>query len=108
MGRTIAGTSSLLPQSSAAGTSSKSKEAAIQQQIDAKSAQQARTTCNDTAAKIGKDIAALKSELVTLQATDKGSDKSNGGTPASLASPEAAARQAEFDDEPDTRAVMWA
>jgi hypothetical protein len=74
----------------------------LEQQIDAKSAQQARTGCDETAAKIGKDIAALKDELQKLQATDRSKD----GGASRLASPAAAARQAEFD-EADTRTVMW-
>jgi hypothetical protein len=99
----IACTSCARPQISAAGGANSSKEAALQQQIDVKSAQRARTGCDQTAAKIGKDIATLKAELGKLQATDKSKDAGS----QSLSSPATAARQAEFDDEADTRNVIW-
>lgn len=95
--------SSLLPRSSVADIADKSKAAALQQQIDSKSAQQARTTCNQTAAKIGKDIAVLKAKLEAVKATDESSTSGQ----ESVVSQASAARQAEFDDEPDTRTVMW-
>lgn len=66
---------------------SKAKEAALQQQIDAKSMQQARTTCNQTAGKIGKDIASLKSQLAQLQLSDKSA--SSGAADASSTTPDA-------------------
>jgi hypothetical protein len=98
----IACTSYLAPQIAAGSLSNKSKEAALQQQFAAKSAQQARTGCDETAAKIGKDIAGLKAEFQKLQATGGSKD---GGL-SRLASPAAAARQAEFD-EADVRTVLW-
>ena len=64
-------TSYAAPRVTAGDVSSKAKEAALEQQIDAKSMQQARTTCNQTADKIGADIASLKSQLATLQLADK-------------------------------------
>ncbi|RUP09086.1 hypothetical protein [Hyphomicrobium sp.] len=72
--------------------SSKAKEAALEQQIDAKSMQQARTTCNQTADKIGADIASLKSQLANLQLADQ-SARSDA---ADVSSPESAARYQEF------------
>ncbi|MBS0250724.1 MAG: hypothetical protein JSR78_06625 [Proteobacteria bacterium] len=72
---------------------SKAKEAALQQQIDAKSMQQARTTCDETAGKIGKDIASLKSQLAQLQLADKGSGSSGA---ADVSSPAPDARYQEF------------
>ncbi len=95
--------SALLSRSSAADIADKSKAAALQQQIDSKSAQQARTTCNQTAAKIGQEIDVLKTKLEEVKAT--GENSTSG--PESVVSQASAARQAEFDGEPDTRTVMW-
>jgi hypothetical protein len=94
--------SSLQPRSSVADIADRAKAAALQQQIDSKSAQQARTTCNQTAAKIGKEIAVLKARLEAVKATDESASGQE-----SVVSQASAARQAEFDDEPDTRTAMW-
>ncbi|MFA5955970.1 hypothetical protein [Hyphomicrobium sp.] len=67
--------------------SGKAKEAALQQKIDAKSMQQARTTCDETAGKIGADIASLKSQLAQLQMTDKSAEGS--ATDVSSTAPDA-------------------
>jgi hypothetical protein len=96
-----------LPQASAGNASNKSKEVALQRQIDAKSTEQARVTCNQTAAKIGKEIDALKGALASLQASDQKPAGTSQQQPETLASPEAAARQAEFDEH-DTRAHLFA
>lgn len=85
-------TSCAMPRASAADVADKAKEAVLQQQIDAKSMQQARTTCDETAGKIGKDIASLKSQLAQLQF----SDKSGGGGGSDASNPKPDARYAEF------------
>jgi hypothetical protein len=103
----ISGTSqaSPIPQLSASDGSNKSKEAALQSQIDAKGAQAACTSCKDTAAKIEKEVATLKAQLTALQATDKNANSVS----ANGASSTAAARQAEFDGELSSNSgkSMW-
>ena len=85
-------TSCAMPRGTAADVAGKAKEAALEQQIDAKSMQQARTTCNETAGKIGADIASLKSQLVELKLADK---SASGGT-TDVSSPTPDARYQEF------------
>jgi len=76
----ISGTSPLpaLPRSPASDGSDKSKEAALQQKIDANSAEEARCGCKDTAAKIAKEVAGLKAQLSALQASDKNTGSASG------------------------------
>jgi hypothetical protein len=78
--------------STAADVRGKAKEAALQQKIDAESMQQARTTCNETAGKIGRDIASLKAQLAQLQL----SDKNTGGSAPDASSQTPDARFQEF------------
>lgn len=85
-------TSCSAPRVAAADGSSKAKEAALQQKIDTESMQQARTTCNQTASNIGRDIASLKAQLAQLQLSDKGA----GASGADMSSPTSAAHYLEF------------
>lgn len=75
----------------------KAKEAALQQQIDSKSAEQARTTCNDTASAIGKEIVSLRTQLAALEASETSNSRDND-TNSNAMSPSAAysARVEEF------------
>lgn len=88
-------TSCASPRVRPADVASKSKEAALQQQIDAKSMQEARTTCNETAGKIGADIAALKSQLAQMQFADKSAGGDAPGA-SDTKGPTAEARYQEF------------
>jgi hypothetical protein len=75
------------PRRAAGDVSGKAKEAALQQKIDTESMQRARTTCSETASKIGADIAGLKAQLAQLQRSDKSAGASSAD--ASSATPDA-------------------
>ena len=85
-------TSCVMPRAPASDASGKAKEASLQQKIDTESMQQARTTCDQTASKIGADIAGLKAQLAQIKLSDKSSDASA----ADVSSPTPDARYQEF------------
>jgi len=72
----------------------KAKEAALQQQIDSKSAEQARTTCNDTASAIGKEIVSLRTQLAALEASEKSNPRDSDSGANALSPSSAYAAQA--------------